>query len=129
MSIHPIQAMMDGMSAAWQRARAENQMTLGEMIYTLSRMPGNEHVANLREAHSYRGYYCDLAFERHEGTRPAAELLGECRAAMGEVFMGYKGGDYTMGSQTPVWVANYGSGGEKLMAFGANGGLVTVDDD
>lgn len=38
-------------------------------------------VANLNSAHSYRGYYSDLAFEQGEGTRPAADLLAECKAA------------------------------------------------
>ncbi len=59
-------------------------------------MPADAQVANLSSAHSYRGYYSDLALERDAGTRPAAELLAECKAAMGQVFTGYKGGDYVM---------------------------------
>jgi hypothetical protein len=124
-----LQAAVDGMSAQWQKERAASQMTLGAMIDTLAALPKDAQVANLSSAHSYRGYYCDLAFEHGEGTRNAADLLADCRAAMGEVFTGYKGGDFLMGRTTPVWVANYGCGGVKLMAIGENGAMEVSADD
>ena len=124
-----IQALLDDMSAQWQRERAETQMTLGKLIAALEAMPEGAEVANLNSAHSYRGYYSDLAFERDDGTRPAAQLLAECKAAMGQVFCGYKGGDYVMGARTPVWVENYGCCGPKLMALHAGGEMETAKDD
>lgn len=124
-----IQALMDRMIAQWQRERAETQMTLGKLIAALEAMPEGAEVANLNSAHSYRGYYSDLAFEQGEGTRKAAELLSECRAAMGKVFCGYKGGDYVMGALTPVWLASYGCCGSKLMALHAGGEIETAEDD
>ena len=124
-----LQALMDGMNAQWQRERAETQVTLGKLIAVLESMPEGAEVANLNSAHSYRGYYSDLAFERDEGTRPAADLLAECKAAMGQVFCGYKGGDYVMGALTPVWLANYGCCGPKLMALHAGGEIETAEDD
>lgn len=125
-----LQALVDGMSAQWQRERAETQMTLGKLIAALEAMPSDAEVTNLNSPHSYRGYYSDLAFERGEGTRPAAELLAECKAAMGQVFEGYKGGDYVMGALTPLWVSEYGhSSGEKLMAVMRGGGIETAQDE
>ena len=124
-----MQALIDGMSAQLQRERSETQMTLGKLIAALEAMPEGAEVANLRDAHSYRGYYSDLAFEREEGTRQAAELLAECKAAMGKVFCGYKGGDYVMGALTPVWLASYGCCGPKLMALYAGGEIETAEDD
>lgn len=124
-----IQALMDGMSAQWQRERAETQITLGKLIDALEAMPEGAEVANLNSAHSYRGYYSDLAFEREEGTRPATDLLKECKKARGQVFCGYKGGDFVMGARTPVWVADYGDCGTKLMALHVGGGIETVEDD
>ena len=112
-----LQAMMDGLSAQWQRERAETQLTLGALIAALEAMPADAQVANLREPDSYRGYYSDLYFERQDGTRPASELLADCKAAMGQVFTGYKGGDYVMGAMTPLCIATYGCGGPKLMAL------------
>ena len=97
-----ISVLIDGLNAQWQRERAETQMTLGKLIADLEAMPKGACVANLKSAHSYRGYYSDLAFEKGEGQRPAAELLAECKAAMGKVFEGYKGGNYVMGALTPV---------------------------
>lgn len=120
-----IQALID----QWQRERAETQMTLGKLIDALEAMPDGAEVANINSAHSYRGYYSDLAFEREEGSRPAADLLAECKEAMGKVFCGYKGGDFVMGALTPVWVASYGCCGLKLMALHAGGAMETAEDD
>ena len=71
----------------------------------------------------------DIAFERGEGNRPAADLLAECRAAMGEVFYGWKGGEFVMGALTPVWLAHRGDVGLKLMALRAGGEVETADED
>ena len=124
-----MQALMDGLSEQWKRERAETQMTLGKLIEALEGMPADAKVANLRNAHSYRGYYSDLAFELAPGTRPAAELLTECRHAMVRVFQGYKGGDYVMGETTLVWVAEYGCCGDKLMAVHTDGAINTAPDE
>lgn len=123
-----LQALVDGMGAQWQRDRAETQMTLGKLISALEAMPEETKVANLNNAHSYRGYYIDLAFVQGDGVRPAAELLAECKAAMGRVFSGYKGGDYVMGERTPIWVADYGCCGKKLMALHPGGEMETAED-
>ncbi len=120
-----LQALLDGMSAQWQRERAETQMTLGKLISALEAMPEGAEVANLNNPHSYRGYYSDLAFEQDEGTRPAADLLSECKAAMGQVFEGYKGGEYVMWALTPVWIARYGCSGQKLMELHVVGDIGT----
>ena len=62
--IHPLQAMLNGMSAQWQRERAETQMTLGKMIDILETMDANTQIDGIDHPHSYRGYYDDLAFEQ-----------------------------------------------------------------
>jgi hypothetical protein len=51
-----LQDLVDGMTAQWQRERAETQMTLGKMIAALEAMPEGAEVANLNNAHSYRGF-------------------------------------------------------------------------
>lgn len=124
-----IQALVDGMSRQWQRERAESQMTLGKMIAELSAMDPEQPVSGLHAPHSYRGYYCDLAFEASATDQPAAVLLACAKSCMGEVFKGYKGGDYAMSAMTPVWVANYGDTGEKLLGFDANGRALLGKDE
>jgi hypothetical protein len=123
-----LQHMIDGFIAAKQRERAASeQMTLGELITALEAMPADLVIAGLHGPHSYRGYYCDLAFEPREKTT-AGKLLELCRGAMGRGFTGYKGGDYTMGENTPVWVANYGDCGLRLMILGSDG-TITVEEE
>ncbi len=57
---------------------------------------------------SYRGYYCDLALSFTDERTTVARLLTALKAADGQIFEGYKGGEYIMDLETPVWVANYG---------------------
>lgn len=123
-----LQTLIDGMSAQWQRERSQTQMTLGKLIDQLEKMSPETQVANLRNPDSYRGYYCDLYFEIGEGTRPAIELLADCKSAMVQVFTGYKGGDYVMCALTPLWIANYGCLGKKLMAIHIGGKIETAED-
>lgn len=38
-----------------------------------------------------------------------ADLLADCRSALGACFEGYKGGNFWMTAATPLWVSSYGS--------------------
>ena len=63
---------------------------------------------------SYRGDYCDLAFEPVENAR-IGDMLDFARSALGAEFEGYKGGEYLMGDWTTCWIARYGdSGGDCI---------------
>ncbi len=121
--------MMDGMSAQWQRDRAAAQMTLGKMIERLEAMPPETMIEGIKAPHSYRGYYCDIAFERVENRIAASAALALCKSAMGEVFEGYKGGDFQMGRNTPLWLASYGCCGQKIMGVRDDGSLELANDD
>ena len=123
-----LQALVDGMSAQWQKDRAESQMTLGKLIAALEAMPADAAVPNLRNAHSYRGYYSDLAFELGDGNTTVAEILRECRESMGQVFEGYKGVEYVMGAKTPIFVAHYGCCGTRLMGISV-GAIETAHEE
>lgn len=125
---HPIQSLINSMSAQWQRERSETQMTLGELIDRLESMPEDATIEGIGEPHSYRGYYSDVALERTEGRIPAKVALIICQGAVGKIFMGYKGGEFTMCHDTPVWIANYGDCGEKLMAIRDDGTLELAED-
>ena len=127
--MNAMQAMMDGLSVQWQKERATEQMTLGGVIDRLSSLPQETVISGLGELDSYRGYYCDLAFDPNGKEKTAAQLLKECKAAMGAVFTGYKGGEYQMGKLTPLWVASYGCCGKKLMAINDDGTLQLAEDD
>ena len=123
-----IQAMLDGMRSGMQRERAATQMTLGDVIETLEELPPDTEIEGLKSLHSYRGYYNDLAFEREGGKRPACEILAICRTAMGKIFTVYKGGDYMMGEYTPMWIADYGCCGGKIIEIRKDGSIETALD-
>jgi 2-keto-4-pentenoate hydratase len=58
---------------------------------------------------SYRGYYDHMAITfTGESAAEVRQLVAKLKAADGEVFSGYKGGDYRMNRSSPVWVANHG---------------------
>lgn len=122
-----IQHLFDGMSQDWQRKRAEAQMTLGQFIDRLAELPP-ETLVRVGSPHSYRGYYCDLAFYPDAKPIPARDALTLAQKCMGEVFQGYKGGDYQMGRNTPIWLAHYGSCGARILAINDDGTLSTQED-
>jgi len=126
--MHPLQAMVNGMAANWQAERADTQMTLGELIDRLEEMDPTVMIKGFGEPHSYRGYYVDLAFETMPDPIRVIDALLMCRDAMGREFEGYKGGDFVMGCNTPLWIAAYGCCGTRIMAI-SDDGTMTLEDE
>lgn len=128
---HPLQRFVDAMSDQWQKDRAKYHMTLGKLIEELNAHPASTLVRHgdggLGEAGSYRGYYCDLAFEPTPTPGTVADLLAEATAALGNTFEGYKGGDFVMDANTPLWVSEWGaSSGIAIMGLAAFDGDLHV---
>lgn len=89
-------------------------MTLGDLIEMLEKEPRDKILRNgFHNAHSYRGYYDELAFEpvKYVSVNSIISLAKTC---IGQTFEGYKGGNYTMSEYTPIWLAEYGSTGESI---------------
>jgi len=113
-------------------------MRLAGLIDALAELPpdlpvyvGSEPAGQLG---SYRGYYNQLTIYRsngigHGGDAPAvtvAGLLANARDADGGIFTGYKGGDFTMGLDTPVWASDYGDTGLGIAELIQDADRVTV---
>lgn len=65
---------------------------------------------------SYRGFYDHLALTWQSGLDSTVErLVKMLREADGATFQGYKGGDFVMGKQSPIWVAQYGDSGSTAI--------------
>jgi len=124
-----MQAIIDGQTLALQKERSATQMTLGDLIKFLESADSPKEIKGLGDLDSYRGYYSDLAFEPAVETKTATELLEQCKSAMGKIFQGYKGGDYVMGETTPLWLANYGSCGPRIVSIGDDGVIRTAQED
>lgn len=120
-----IQTLIERLAAEAKAERAKTQMTLGGLIDRLEAMDQAIEMEGIGDAHSYRGYYSDLAFERCE-KRKVADVLKDAKECVGETFEGYRGGDYEMGRNTPVWIANYGDCGTRIMAINDDGTIVTA---
>jgi hypothetical protein len=106
--------------------RSRYHLTLGKMIELLKGFDQDSVVLlpngkTLGIPMSYRGYYSDLAFTEIEKQKTVAELLAQAEAALGQTFEGYKGGDFVMAEDTPVWISEYGnSSGIALMDLQAD---------
>lgn len=69
---------------------------------------------------SWRGSYNELAlgFENiHTNEKPMklTAFNNMMNEAIGKTFYGYKGGEFTMFEETPVWVDNYGKCGNRAV--------------
>lgn len=115
------------------------QLSLGQLIEAFERLPltyESQGESNSKYVYfdfgqtypvrltSYRGSYSELAIAfGHSGhddygrvsegfKRPTADtVLTWLREALTTEFYGYKGGDYRMDVDTPVWVAQWGESG------------------
>ena len=124
-----IQALLDGVGAKDAQERsASDQWTLGQMIEALETLPSETPVEGVGDLESYRGYYSDLSFETSGASERTVErVLADCRAALGACFTGYKGGDFWMTGNTPLWDSPYGdSSGLKLMGLDVRDGVVRL---
>lgn len=130
MKINELESIVDAMSERSRQQRSRIHLTLGGLIEKLEEMPEDAEVANLTNPHSYRGYYTDLAFEYDRNTRTVASLLSKCKEdVLGHEFTGYKGGEYMMNEDAPIWVAGYGSCGSRLIDVEIGGDIETIKDD
>ena len=127
-----MQKLFDALSNGWRAQRGLEQMTLQRLIDKLKTFPPEKKIEKISCPHSYRGYYSDLSFEREEGIQTVSDMLkileNEC---LRKTFRGYKGGDFYMDEHTPLWIAEYGSCGLKIMDIleGESLEFITKEDD
>jgi hypothetical protein len=88
------------------------QVTLGKLIERLEVLPGNGAWDGLIDPHSYRGFYQQIGFSRARTTFGKSKALAT--QSIGSVFRGYKGGQFTMTAETPVWLSSRGGEGREL---------------
>jgi hypothetical protein len=125
-----IESLMDAISESSRNTRKDYHLTLGGLITILESAEGCVRFADGStpgDEMSYRGYYSDLAFEPQSESKTVSEFLGQCKAAHGNTYEGYKGGDNVMADDTPLWKALYGSCGDAIVdAIKTESGIVLV---
>jgi hypothetical protein len=123
------ETLFSTMKKAWQQDRADTQMTLCTLLKTLDGLHALDLVEGFKRPHSYRGYYDDVAFEPAGEKMKVCDLIAICKSAIGKTFEGWKGGSFEMDETTPVWIAERGESGKRLIAINTDGSLETSDDD
>ena len=112
-----------------QRFRSRDQLTLGELNDQLAKLKlrkGKEEISyefqvnglsvKLSTVDSYRGYYVDLAIHAVLGAyTDFSRFRQTLKKAQGKTFEGWKGGDYLMGQDTPLWLAPEGHCGNVCL--------------
>ena len=118
-----------------------SQFTLGNLIASLKSMPHDDRIVfdfcgfEPTKLNSYRGYYDHLAIgvDASETVRApvsVGDFLATCEAVLGQTYSGWKGGDYFMSEDTPIWVANPGySTGTAVVGVRASLGSVIIETE
>jgi hypothetical protein len=111
-----------------------NQLSLGEMLLKLEPIIKKQkeiidkykHEATVsydfeylfpKTIDSWRGAYEELALDINLEGEPlkVTEFYNLLKSCIGKKFTGYKGGEFIMSKNTPVWVANYGNSGHTCV--------------
>lgn len=133
-----IQALMNTISDAARSTRKDYHLTLGKLNEVIAGLEDKtipvvldyDLTLSVGDFDSYRGYYADLSLDPTSTTITADKLLVKAKMAEGYTFTGYKGGDFPMDADTPLWVAHYGSTGRAIIdAYERDGKLVLITKD
>lgn len=115
-----------------QRMAESDQLTLGKLIEEIEAIVKKGYKCHddseptvqydfeylfPTEIDSWRGSYNELALNyKTDGNElTVSEFLTLLKSAVGKEFTGYKGGEFVMDENTPVWVANYGNSGNTAI--------------
>ncbi len=129
--LNDMQKLFDLCSDAARDSRKNYHLTLGNLIEVLKGADGRLLVefdtgGAPDNPHSYRGYYEDLAFGAAKSRVTAAEFLAMCENALGKEYQGYKGGEFVMGADTPLWRSEYGYASGTAIIGGSIGNELFV---
>lgn len=109
-----IRGFFDDIGDMMKKERSHYHLTLGQLLAELSDYGENilvyldESNHSITNPHSYRGYYSDMAFESTPEKVTVKDLRKKCEAVLDTNMEGYKGGDFFMDKDTPLWVSEWG---------------------
>lgn len=98
-------------------------MRLGELIDRLAEAPRQNAPVRLKRIHedghetysnpgcldSWRGAYENTTLDAHGGQEVVGAYVEYLRARVGQTMIGYKGGEYVIDEQKPVFADTYGN--------------------
>ena len=111
--------------ARQERLLQNDQLTLGQIIQKIEGLADKTATIQYdfeyyfpKSIDSWRGSYDELALDIHSGggnELTALQFIDILKEAIDNTYTGYKGGEFTMSEETPVWVANYGNSGNTAV--------------
>lgn len=127
-----LQSLINTMAEQDRVIRSKYHVTLGGLISTLENVGSGKTVLvketgkSVNSPHSYRGYYSDLAFEESDEKMTVGDFVTLCKNAVGTSYVGYKGGDFIMGEDTPLWISHYGCCGSAVIGIEESGDVLYI---
>jgi hypothetical protein len=125
-----------------KKTLSENdQLTLGELIEKIESIvkyqKDREEEADVvydfeylfpTSIDSWRGSYDELALDwSSDGDRmKVSSFLKMIKECIGKTFVGWKGGDFIMDKDTPIWIANSGNAGSTALIDVVNNGYEVI---
>ncbi len=92
-------------------------MKLGELISWLEAQDQELIVKDgFGSPHSDRGDYSELAFTPKPEAK-IGDMLACARGAVGDTFIGWKGGEFKMNTSVSVYIGEYGECGEEITSI------------
>lgn len=96
------------------------QMSLGDLLTALSNINDGTPVEfdNYEMPGvfmSYRGYYNEAGLSEGDAETTCGDLKSQLSLFIGSTQVGYKGGEYRMTNDTPLWRADYGRTGYPIV--------------
>lgn len=120
--MNQIESMLKVMRDTSQRHRVRSgQMTLGALIKALEPIDLEQSIEfcfgglSPGQFMSWRGAYEELGLDYTDSPVKTGDFLALCKEALGKEFHGYKGGDFVMTEDSPIWVSKYGVSGHAAL--------------
>lgn len=124
--------------------RKPGQLTIRQLITKLescsadkpvyAAFDGSSVISPLYDVDSYRGYYEQLAIEPgsqekldEEGPTRCIDMAQTLLESLNKTFYGYKGGEFSMFDETPVWVSEHGiASGDMVVGVEEKADMVVI---
>lgn len=114
-----------------QKFEESDQLSLGKLIEELEKVEKKDTRVGFdfgstypNDIDSWRGSYAELAFD-YADVHPnfhgpdiiknVSQIIQMLKDCIGKTFEGYKGGDFIMTVDTPLWVAHWGISGNTAV--------------
>jgi len=115
-----MQQFVDSINKITKDTRSSYHITLGQLIDGLKKYGPDTTVQFINGAypgspHSYRGHYSDLALEPNEQPIKVPQLIDQLEKVLNTELTGYKGGEFLMDTDVPMWCAEYGNCGKAIV--------------